>query len=129
MATDLEELLAAAIGAPPFLRKQAIGVLRGNTSAVEPRVAPKPPEPYLSLRGVSGSTGISTTSLWRYNIPGHDLGGRRRYLLSEVHAYLKSEEFQRRAAALRAERRNRSSSKGIPPSRRRALLPEKGGGR
>lgn len=115
--------------APSALRAKALEVLRGHSHVAAPGPVALPPEPYLSLRGVSGSTGISTTSLWRYNIPGHDLGGRRRYLLSEVHAYLKSEAFQRHAAALRAERRNRSSSKEIPPSRRRALLPEKGGGR
>lgn len=105
MATDLEELLAAAMGAPPSLRKQAIGVLRGNENALEPGNAPKPPEPYMSLRAISRLTGISTTTLWRYEIPGHDLGGRPRYKLSEVESYLQSEEFKRRAAALRAERR------------------------
>ena len=33
------------------------------------------------------------------------MGGARRYRLSEVNAYLQSEEFERRQAALRAERR------------------------
>lgn len=105
MATDLEELLAAAMGAPPSLRRQAIGVLRGNTSVVELADVSRAPEPYRSLRAISRITGISTTTLWRYEIPGHDLGGRPRYKLSEVESYLQSEEFKRRAAALRAQRK------------------------
>lgn len=130
MATDLEELLAAAMGAPPSLRRQAIGVLRGNTNAVEPGGVRKPPEPYLSLRAISRMTGISTTTLWRYEIPGHDLGGRPRYKLSEVESYLQSEEFKRRAAALRAERRRlqggasstQISPKAFPPVQRNKVL-------
>jgi hypothetical protein len=48
---------------------------------------------------------MSTATLWRWQIPGHDLCGRPRYKLSEVEAYLKSDEFKRRVAALRAIRK------------------------
>ena len=42
---------------------------------------------------------------WRWGVPGHELGGRRRFRLSEVVAYLESDAFKRRAVELKEERR------------------------
>ena len=64
-------------------------------------------EPFLTLRQLSCAIGIGATTLWRYQIPGHVLGGRPRYKRSEVEEYLRSEQFQRRAAALRADRKKK----------------------
>ncbi len=63
------------------------------------------PEPYLTLKGVAKRLNISSCSLWRWNVPGHDLGGRRKFRLSEVEAYLHSDEMRRRAEELKQKRR------------------------
>ncbi len=70
----------------------------------------------LTLRQLSRETGISPTTLWRYRVPKHDLGGRPRYKLSEVLAYLESDQFKRRAAALRAERKRSKKAANRPTS-------------
>ncbi|MCP5524931.1 MAG: helix-turn-helix domain-containing protein [Verrucomicrobiales bacterium] len=93
----LEDLMHAALTAPPERREEALRLLQGQL--------PKP-EPYLTLTELGSRLGLSGTTLRRWRIPGHDLGGRLRYRLSEVEAYFRSEDFQRRAAALRAERRH-----------------------
>jgi len=49
--------------------------------------------------------GVSAISLWRWKVPGHELGGRRRFRVSEVLAYLESPEFKAIAEALKTERR------------------------
>jgi len=95
--TGLEDLVQAAISAPAERREAALRLLQGNF--------PKP-EPFLTLRDLGRRLGFSTTTLRRWKVPGHDLGACQRYRLSEVEAYLKSETFLRRQAALRAERRD-----------------------
>jgi excisionase family DNA binding protein len=100
----LEELIQAAVNAPPARCAQALRVLQGG--AAEATIAP--PEPYLTLRETAKRLGISTATLWRWKIPGHALGGRPRFKVSEVEAYLQSEAFKRRTMALRATRRERA---------------------
>ncbi len=99
--TGLEEILQAAMAAGPEKREAALRLLQGNL--------PKP-EPYLTLREIGRRLGFGTTTLRRWRVPGHDLGGRQRYRLSEVEAYLQTETFHRRQAALRAERRDERAS-------------------
>jgi excisionase family DNA binding protein len=99
----LEDLVQAAMEAPASRRQDALRILRGE--ATEPPRAQ--PEPYLTLRETAKRLGISTGTLWRWQIPGHELGGRPRFRISEVEAYLKCEEFKRRVSALRAIRRSR----------------------
>lgn len=103
-ASSLEPLLQAALAAPPLRREAALRVLAGELVAVEPGGSAPPSEPYLSLRGLSRATGFSTSSLWRWQVPGVSFGGRQRYRLSDVQKYLGSSDFERRLAALRAER-------------------------
>lgn len=105
--SPLEDLLQAAMAAPVDRRKEALSVLRGRTRAVDSNMPAPTTEPYLTLRETAKRLGMSTATLWRWQIPGHGLGGRPRYKLSEVEAYLKSEEFQRRVAVLRAIRQGR----------------------
>ena len=95
--TGLEDILQAAMSASPERREQALRLLQGNL----PR-----PEPLLTLRELGRRLGFGTTTLRRWRVPGHDLGGRHRYRLSEIESYLSSEAFRRRQAALRAERRD-----------------------
>jgi hypothetical protein len=99
----VEEFLQIMLAASEARKEAALRVLRGETP--DPTPAPPPPEPYLTLKELAGRLHVSTDSLWLWKVPGHDLGGRRRFKLSEVAAYLESEDFKRRAAALRAERK------------------------
>jgi transposase-like protein len=119
--TALEDLIQAAMSAPPERREAALRLLQGNV--------PKP-EPYLSLSELARRLGLCRATLRRWCVPGHDLGGRRRYRLTEVEAYFKTEDFQRRQAALRAERRNASARPRIQfgvgqprPTRRQNHIP------
>ncbi len=93
--TGLDAIVQAAMAAPADRREAALLLLQGQT----PRV-----EPFLSLVGLSRTLGVSVSTLARWDPPAHELGGRPRYRVSEVEAYLQSDEFKRRAAALRAER-------------------------
>lgn len=105
----LEDLVQAAMAAPANRRKEALRVLKGQQAlpAETDNTVRASPEPYLTLKETAKRLGMSTATLWRWQIPGHELGGRPRFKLSEVEDYLQSEEFKRRAAALRAVRRER----------------------
>ena len=98
-----DEFLQVLLSASPERKTAAMRVLRGQAVAVDPRDGP--PEPYLSLRETARHLSVSACTLWRWRIPGHAFGGRHRYRLSEVRAYLEGEDFKRRRAALRAERK------------------------
>ncbi|MCE9616448.1 MAG: hypothetical protein K8T26_19415 [Lentisphaerae bacterium] len=110
------ELLAAVVAATPEQKAAALRLLRGETAAPAPRVA----EPFLTLVACARQLGVSACSLWRWGVPGHELGGRRKFRMSEVEAYLASDAFKQRAAELRKEDRARrrdsagTTSKGAP---------------
>ena len=101
------ELLAAVVAAPVERKKDALLVLRGEAEVASSVPSPETvgPEPYLTLKECARRLGVSACSLWRWGVPGHELGGRRRFRVSEVAAYLESEEFKATAERLRAERR------------------------
>lgn len=105
--TSLEEIMTAAMVAPTDLKAQALRVLRGQARVAEPASTSHASEPLLTLRELAVSIKLSPCTLWRWKVPGHEFGGRRRYRLAEVTAYLQSQEFQRRQMALRAERRGK----------------------
>ncbi len=112
-ATDIEELLQAALLARPDRRAQALRVLLGEEELPQ-AVAAMPaglPEPYLTLKEVAARLNLSASSLWRWRVPSYDLGGRPKYRLAQVEAYLSSDTFRRRTAALRAERREQTSAR------------------
>ncbi len=107
--SSMEELMQAALVAPEDRRAEALRVLRGEAGQ---KAEPDPgPEPYLTLREIGRRLGVSPCSLWRWQVPGHELGGRRRFRLSEVQAYLESDEFRERADELRAERKKEEDEK------------------
>ena len=95
--------MQAALVAPEERRAEALRVLRGDVA--EDAEGDPGPEPYLTLRAIGRRLGVSPCSLWRWGVPGHELGGRRRFRLSEVVEYLESDEFKLRAEELRAERK------------------------
>jgi hypothetical protein len=97
------ELLTVLATASEERKAEALRVLRGE---VVPGAGSDPgPEPYLTLREVGRRLGVSPCSLWRWDVPGHALGGRRRFRLTEVLEYLESNAFKRRAEQLKKDRR------------------------
>jgi hypothetical protein len=100
---SIEEFLGVFLSATNERREEALQVLRGDP--VPTKLAP---EPYLSCKDLAQHLGVSPCTIWRWQIPCHNLGGHRRYRISEAEAYLASGQFQRRAASLRAERKHLS---------------------
>lgn len=94
--SGLEDIFTAAMAAPPHRREEALRLLLGEL----PRS-----EPYVTRRGLARALGFSATTLRRWKVPGHQIGGAKRYRVTEVQEYLASEGFKRRIAALRAERK------------------------
>ncbi len=84
----LENLLTAALAAPEEKREHALRVLRAEDAGGTF------PEPFLTLRETARRIGVSACSLWRWKVPGHEIGGRRRFRLSEVVAYLEAKSRQ-----------------------------------
>ena len=103
-APNLDDLVRAAMTATDGLREEALRLLQGQHARTEP---------YLTMRELSRRMGFAESSLRRWQVPGHDLGGVQRYRFSEVDDYLRSDTHVRRQAALRAERR--LSAKGATP--------------
>ena len=99
------ELLTLLATSSEDRKVAALRVLRGDARLADPSDASVSAEPYLTLREIGRRLGVSPCSLWRWQVPGHELGGRRRFRLSEVQAYLESNEFKQRADELRAERK------------------------
>jgi hypothetical protein len=79
---------------------RALDILTGRLE----KPPPQQPERYMTLRAVAAQLGVSACSLWRWGVPGHALGGCRRFRMLEVQAYLESEQFRTRAEELREER-------------------------
>lgn len=96
------ELLQAMMAATDEQRTAALRVLRGEQIEPTPTV-----EPYLTLKQVATKLNLHPSTLWRWGVPKHDLGGRPRFLLSEIRAYLDTDEFKRRAADLRLDRKDK----------------------
>lgn len=99
--TLIEELMQSAFAAPEDRKRAALRVLKGEAEVrvAEPaRRSFDEAEPFLTLREVGRRLGISTCSLWRYGVPGRAFGGRRRFRMSEVEAFLASDQFKQRAA-------------------------------
>lgn len=99
--TGIEDLVKAALSASTERRDAALRILSGQLAKSEP---------YLTLRGLARATGFGVTTLRRWKVPSHAIGGARRYKLSEVQEYFGSKEFQRRLAALRGERKLKKSA-------------------
>lgn len=104
------DLLAAVVAATPERKAEALRFLRGEVPAMDAEMLRRcsgQAEPFLTLREIGRRLAVSPCSLWRWGVPGHELGGRRRFRMSEVEAYLASDDFKRRAAELREEDRAR----------------------
>ena len=114
MSDLTSEFLVALVGAPDERKRAALTVLRGDSVAPPPRET----ERFLTLKECARRLGVSACSLWRWQVPGHELGGRRKFRMSEIETYLGSEEFKRRAAELRdEEKEKRGGAKGKDETR------------
>jgi hypothetical protein len=100
-----EELMAAALTATDERKAAALRALRGDPADKCQGSEVRGPEPFLTLKESAKRLGVSACSLWRWGVPGHELGGRRKFRMTEVEAYLQSDEFRRRAAKLRRGKR------------------------
>jgi predicted DNA-binding transcriptional regulator AlpA len=114
--TLTEEIMQAAFTAPDAQKREALKVLRGETARPDAETIRRcsgQAELYLSLREVARRLGVSACTLWRWGVPGHELGGRRRFRMSEIEAYLASDEFKKRAENLKEDRADaRATAKG-----------------
>lgn len=86
--TSFESLAREALSATPQQLDLALKILRGDNE-VRPDV-----EPYCTARQTAKAFGVSTTSLWRWKVPGHLIGGRKRYRLTEVRDFLEMSKVQ-----------------------------------
>ncbi len=113
MADVTSDLLAAVLAATPDRKAVALRVLRGEDGGGEKKSAL--PERFVTQRELVRMLGVSAISLWRWKVPGHELGGRRRFRVSEVLAYLESPAFRAIAEELKAARREkREAGPGAP---------------
>jgi hypothetical protein len=106
--TLTEEIMQAAFSATDDRKREALKVLRGEPSIADAETLRRcsgQAEPFLTLQEVGRRLNVSACSLWRWACPGHQLGGRRRFRMSEVEAYLASNDFKKRAEELKEERR------------------------
>ena len=73
-------------------------------------------EPLLTLAEVGRAVRLGYSQLFRLGVPEHaadrTYGGRPRYRLSAVEAYLRGPECQARRAAIRAEREKQEKKNG-----------------
>jgi len=103
MNADLtNDILQALVCASAEQKRLALQALRGVQILPEPTV-----EPYMTLREVALKLNFDPSTLWRWRIPKRSLGGRPRFLLSEVRAYIDSPEFQKKAKLIRLEREDK----------------------
>ena len=106
MADVTSDLLAAVLAATPDRKSAALRVLRGEDGGGGEKKNALP-ERFVTQRELVKMLGVSAISLWRWKVPGHELGGRRRFRVSEVLAYLESPQFKAIAEELKAVRREK----------------------
>lgn len=97
-----EEMFRLWLSAPEERQTAALSALRGELDDSKTSVVEK----YLTATELARMLGFSVMSVWRWQLPAHRLGGKPRYLISEVRTYLDSDEFKAVAEQLRRERRS-----------------------
>ncbi len=101
----VEEFLQIMLAASEAKKEAAIRVLRGHAIAIDPGSQPRSFEPLLSRAEAARRLGVTPQTLRNWKVPASSVPGRNRFRLSQIEAYLSSNEFQRRRAALRAARK------------------------
>lgn len=96
------DIIRGVLSADGALKNQVLSLLR---TGVLPTPSQVECEPYLTLKEVSLALHFHPSTLWRWGVPGHSLGGRRRFKLREVQDYLESDAFKNRVRASNRDRR------------------------
>jgi predicted DNA-binding transcriptional regulator AlpA len=109
------DVLAAVVAATVEQKQAALRVLRGEPESTVQKTEVRMPETFVTLKDCAQRLGVSACSLWRWGVPGYELGGRRKFRMTEVEAYLHSEAFRKRAAELRG---GKLEGTGAPRGRR-----------
>lgn len=86
--------LAAAMAATPEQTEMALRILQGKD--VTEKTIPSA-ERFITATEMAKVLGFSRTTLWRWKLPCHPLRGRPRYRISEVLAYMQSQEFTKKS--------------------------------
>ncbi len=102
---SIEDIIKAALTADETAKAHALAALQGKDTRT-PSV-----EPYLTLRRLAKELNISVCSIWRWRCPSRNLGGKPRYRISEVEAYLASPEFKARTDELRQQRKQKTGAR------------------
>ena len=121
--TLTEELITAAVTATDDRKAAALRALRGEAEGAGQRPEFGAPEVFVTLKECGRRLGLSACSLWRWGVPGHELGGRRKFRMTEVEAYLQSKEFKRKAAGLRKVKTLSSRSTNANAAEKATLTP------
>jgi hypothetical protein len=98
------ELLAAMVAATPAQKADALRVLKGGDTSEDAEAMRRragETERFLTLKECAKRLGLHDSTLWKWQVPRHMLGGRPKFRMSEIEGYLKSDAFQQRAAELR----------------------------
>jgi hypothetical protein len=103
--TLTEEVMTAVLSAPDDKKTAALRLLRGEPEGRGQKAEDRNTEMFLTLKECARRLGVSACSLWRWGMPGYELGGRRKFRMTEVEAYLQSDAFKKRAAKLRKDGR------------------------
>jgi len=108
--TLTEEIIQAALVAPDARKTEALRVLRGENHPVDAETLRRcagQTEQFLTLKECARRLGLHESTLWKWQVPKHTLGGRAKFRMSEIEAYLASEAFKQRAEELRVQDRER----------------------
>lgn len=84
MGDDFGQFVLEYMKAPPAVQDAARRVLREGITYTGTKLD----EQYVTLREVAQIMRCHPTSLWRWKVPSHKIGGRKRYLASEVRQFL-----------------------------------------
>lgn len=111
MRDEAEELFQALANATGEKRSDALRVLRGEAQlGQEKEVTGERVEPLLTQRETAAKLNVHPTTLYRWQVPSLELGGRPRYRMSSVLAYIESSQFKKRMEVLRTERKTRKAA-------------------
>jgi len=105
MKESTKEILMTVLGSDTTVTTEQVELVLGVLAGRELKEMTKEIEPYITLKEAAKRLGISTTTLWRWKVPGHQFGGHRRFRLSEIEEYLHSRELKERTQELREMRR------------------------
>ncbi len=98
------DLLQAILSASDVRKAQALKVLKGEPEEDQPT---RESDPFVPLREIARMLCVHETTLRRWRVPSLHMGRCRRCQLSEVIAFLNSDDFRLRVQHLKEERKRK----------------------